>query len=315
MKTFKKIIILILYVLDMSNEETKLASLYQLKKQRDHILDAPDTYIGGIEKDNIEDWILVGDMMRRNKFDFIPGLYKCFDEAIVNCRDHFIRQAQKNKDGEDVLGVTNIEVYVNKETGVITFINDGDGIDVAKHPEHNIYCPELIFANLMSSTNYDKKQKKITGGKNGFGVKLIFIYSEWGEVETIDHRRQLKYVQEYTDNLSKIHPPKITKSGKKKPYTKVSFKLDFKRFGIEKIDDDIFNILKKRTYDIAAVTDKTVKVKFNNEHVPVRTFEDYISLYIGKKSQVNRIFEAKERWEYGICNTTTGEFNQVSFVK
>jgi len=314
LKTFKRIIILILYILDMTNEETKLASVYQIKKQRDHILDAPDTYIGGIEIDNIEDWILVGDMMKRNKFDFIPGLYKCFDEAIVNCRDHFIRQAQKKKDGEDVLGVTNIEVYVNKETGVITFINDGDGIDVAKHPEHNIYCPELIFANLMSSTNYDKKQKKITGGKNGFGVKLIFIYSEWGEVETIDHRRQLKYVQEYTDNLSKIHPPKITKSGKKKPYTKVSFKLDFKRFGIKKIDDDIFNILKKRTYDIAAVTDKTVKVKFNNENVPVRTFEDYISLYIGKKGEVNRIFETKERWEYGICNTTTGEFNQVSFV-
>jgi DNA topoisomerase-2 len=297
-----------------STEETKLASQYQLKKQREHILDAPDTYVGGIEIDNIKDWIFTGEKMERKSFDFIPGLYKCFDEAIVNCRDHFIRQAQKKQEGEDVILVSNIEVNIDKNNGIITLINDGDGIDVAKHPEHNIYCPELIFANLMSSTNYDKNKKKITGGKNGFGVKLIFIYSEWGKVETIDHRRQLKYCQEYTDNLSKINPPKITKSGKKKPYTKVSFKLDFKRFGVDGISDDIFNILKKRTYDIAAVTDKTVKVKFNNELIPVRTFEDYINLYIGKKSDVNRVFEKQDRWEYGVCNTTTGEFNHISFV-
>lgn len=298
----------------MSTEETKLASQYKLKQQREHILDAPDTYVGGIEIDNIIDWILDGDTMKRKNFDFIPGLYKCFDEAIVNCRDHFIRQAQKKQDGEDVLEVTNIEININRETGIITLINDGDGIDVAKHPEHKIYCPELIFGNLMSSTNYDKEKKKITGGKNGFGVKLIFIYSEWAQVETLDHRRQLKYVQDYTDNLSKINPPKITKSGKKKPYTKVSFKLDYKRFGVEGISDDIFNIIKKRTYDIAAVTDKTVKVKFNGEAIPVRGFEDYINLYIGKKNEVTRVFEKQGRWEYGVCNTTTGEFNHVSFV-
>ena len=91
----------------MSMEETKLASQYRLKKQREHILDAPDTYIGGIEKDNITDWYLKDEKMKRGCFDFVPGLYKCFDDAVVNCRDHFIRQAQKKQDGEDVLQVTN----------------------------------------------------------------------------------------------------------------------------------------------------------------------------------------------------------------
>ena len=298
----------------MTDEETKLTEQYKLKKQREHILDAPDTYIGGIEIDEINDWILKDEKMVLSKFNFIPGLFKCFDEAIVNCRDHFIRQQQKKNNKENVLEVTNIEVNIDKETGIISLINDGDGIDVAKHPEHGIYCPELIFANLMSSTNYDKTKKKITGGKNGFGVKLIFIYSSWGQVETIDHRRNLKYVQDYTDNLSKIHKPKITKSEKKKPYTKVSFKLDFERFGIKKLDDDIFNILKKRTCDIAAVTDKSVKVNFNGEPICVRNLEDYISLYIGDKTVATRVFEKQGRWEYGISNTTTGEFNQVSFV-
>ena len=35
--------------------------------------------------------------MKYKSFEWIPGLYKCFDEAIVNCRDHFIRLQQKNK--------------------------------------------------------------------------------------------------------------------------------------------------------------------------------------------------------------------------
>ena len=79
-------------------------------------------------------------------------------------------------------------------------------------------------------------------------------------------------------------------------------------------NDDIFNILKKRTYDIAAVTDKTVRVKFNGEQLPVRTFEDYINLYIGTKSETKRVFEKQNRFEYGVCLSPLDEFTQVSFV-
>ena len=98
-----------------STEETKLASQYQLKKQREHILDAPDTYVGGIEIDNIKDWIFTGEKMERKSFDFIPGLYKCFDEAIVNCRDHFIRQAQKKQEGEDRINLDRMRTMMNQE--------------------------------------------------------------------------------------------------------------------------------------------------------------------------------------------------------
>ena len=44
----------------------------------------------------------------------------------------------------------------------------------------------------------------------------------------------------------------------------------------------MFNLFKKRTWDIAAVTDKTVKVKDNNQAIPIKTFENYIDLYIQK---------------------------------
>jgi DNA topoisomerase-2 len=299
----------------MTSTTSELAATYQKKTQIEHIKDAPDTYIGGIEADDVVNWTMKDGKMRYKKFSFIPGLYKCFDEGVVNCRDHYIRLLQKKNNKEkNIVPVTLIDISINKETGIITMINDGNGIDVEKHPEHNIYIPEMIFGHLMTSTNYNKNAKKITGGKNGFGFKLVLIYSTWGRIETVDHIRGKKYVQEFTDNLSKISKPKITKSGKTKPYTKVEFKLDFKRFGIDGFSDDIFNILMKRTYDIAAVTDKSVRVKFNNELLPVRTFEDYINLYIGPKSETKRVFEKQSRFEYGVCLSPLDEFTQVSFV-
>lgn len=299
----------------MASTSKELASTYQKKTQLEHIKDAPDTYIGGIEEDRVINWTMKEDKMTHAEYGFIPGLYKCFDEGIVNCRDHWVRLQQKQKAGEEnIIPMTLIDIDIDVKTGIITMINNGNGIDVAKHPEHKIYIPEMIFGHLMTSTNYKKSAKKITGGKNGFGFKLVLIYSTWGRIETVDHVRGKKYVQEFKDNLSTICTPKITKASKAKPYTKVQFKLDFARFGIDGINDDIFSILKKRTFDIAAVTDRSVKVKFNGDPVPVRTFEDYLDLYIGSKSENKRVFEKNGRFEYGVCLSPLDEFTQVSFV-
>ena len=65
-------------------------------------------------------------------------------------------------------------------------MNDGDGIDIQLHKEHNVYIPELIFGHLLTSTNYDKDEEKVTGGKNGYGAKLANIYSTEFTVETVD---------------------------------------------------------------------------------------------------------------------------------
>ena len=299
----------------MSSKKKDLSKQYQKKTQIEHIKDAPDTYIGSVEKDEVENWTLEGDEMKFKKFEWIAGFYKCFDEAIVNCRDHYIRLLGKHQNKEKgVIPVSYIDVEVDVETGVISLTNDGNGIDVVKHPEHKLWIPEMIFGHLMTSTNYDKDEKKIVGGKNGFGFKLVLIYSTWGSVETVDHIRGLKYTQEFKNNLSEICKPK-TRKCKSKPYTKVSFKLDFDRFGIDKITPDLFNILKKRTYDIGAVTDKSIKVRFNKKPVPSRTFEQYINLYIGNKTETKRVFHrVNERWEFAACLTPRGEFTQVSFV-
>jgi len=307
---------------------TELAAQYQQKTDKQHILDNPDTYIGSVE--NVDANLRVfeegesqpGKIALRT-IEYVPGLYKLFDEGIVNCRDHVIRMIQSNKIDKKL--VTAIDIQVG-EDGTITMTNDGNGIDVAKHPEYDVWIPEMIFGQLRTSTNYNKDEKRIVGGKNGFGFKLVLIWSTYGYVETVDHTRGLKYTQEFKHNLSEICPPKITKVAKTtKPYTKIVFKPDYVRFGMPGgLTSDMMSLMKKRTFDIAAVTDhsaKKIKVTYNQLVVPAKNFQQYVDFYIGVKDTANpstlRVYEAPEddgRWEYAVALSPTHEFIQVSFV-
>jgi len=301
----------------MASQEVNLSNKYQQKTDKQHILDNPDTYIGSVENVDAFVWLLneAGEKIIEKNIILIPGLFKLFDEGIVNCRDHAIRMQQAIKNGvANSIPVTSIDIAV-QDDGTIVMINDGNGIDVAEHPEYKIWIPELIFGHLRTSTNYDKTEKKIVGGKNGFGFKLVLIWSTHGSIETVDHVRGLKYTQEFRDNLDVIGKPTITKC-KSKPYTKITFKPDYKRLGISGLSPDLISLLKKRVYDVAAVTDKTVKVKYNSQAIPVKNFQQYIDMYIGPKDSSPRVYEgdSEERWEYAVALSPTHEFIQVSFV-
>ena len=138
----------------MSGNE--LANKYQKKTDKEHVLDNPDTYIGSVEQVDSNNWIYDKEknIFEYKQHNYIPGLYKLFDEGIVNSRDHVVRMMKKNP-------VSYINISID-EAGVIEIVNDGDGVDVAIHPEHGVYIPELIFGHLRTSTNYDKKEKTST---------------------------------------------------------------------------------------------------------------------------------------------------------
>ena len=127
--------------------------------------------------------------------------------------------------------VTKMKVNIDKNTGEISVYNDGKGIEVIEHPTeldsegNKIMTPQLIFGELLTSSNYSEKGK-IVGGKNGYGAKLTNIFSTRFKVETVDVDRSLKYVQEFQDNMKVVNKPKITKfTGK--PYTQITWLTDF----------------------------------------------------------------------------------------
>jgi DNA topoisomerase II len=301
-----------------SQAQDLLSQQYQQKTDKQHILDNPDTYIGSVENVESSMWVFedATNSIQWKTISYNPGLYKLFDEGIVNARDHVVRMLQSS--ASDKKTVTYIETTIAAD-GAITITNDGNGIDVAKHPDNGLWIPEMVFGHLRTSTNYNKEEKKIVGGKNGFGFKLVLIWSTYGYIETVDHTRGLKYTQEFKSNLDEICPPVITKFTQKKPYTKVVFKPDYARLGVPGLGDDMLSLLKKRVYDIGAVTDNSVKkVVYNETPVPVKNFQQYIDLYLGTKDTPGgkRVYECAEgaRWEYAVGLSSTHEFMQVSFV-
>ena len=48
---------------------------------------------------------------------------------------------------------------------------------------------------------------------------------------------------------------------------------------MEKLDDDTVALLSRRAYDIAAST-KGVKVFLNGKKIPIKSFKDYVDLFI-----------------------------------
>jgi DNA topoisomerase-2 len=296
-----------------------VSSKYVKLSQREHVLVRPDMYIGKIESDeNCSTWIRKGEEMKYEQIDYIPGLYKIFDEIIVNSIDHVTRMSQAG-DGVDVVSVKNIKVEIDKETGIISVFNDGNGIEVLVHNEkidgEDIYIPELIFGNMLTSSNFnDQETERIIGGLNGIGAKACNIFSTRFEIETVDHIRKKCYKQTFYDNMSRKDKPKIT-SCSKKPYTKFTFLPDYSKFKLKALDNDMYNLFCKRVYDACAMTPQSVNVFLNTEKLKVKTFEQYANLFYNGVESVKIGEKQGDRWEYIVVyDPSFKNFSSVSFV-
>jgi len=178
--------------------------------------------------------------------------------------------------------------------------------------------PELIFGQLLTSSNYDDKQQKVTGGRNGFGAKLANIFSTEFILETADSESGKDYRQVFSKNMSVQGAPTITAQTKARDHTCVTFKPDLTKFGMDSLDADTVSLMAKRVYDLAGVTDKRVKVKLNGKLIVCKDFSSYCDLYLKnvEHRELPKIEEVKnrsERWEV-VCSLSDGQFNQVSFV-
>ena len=163
-------------------DKKTVEEIYQKKSQLEHILLRPDTYVGNIEKTETVLWVLAkeGKKFEQREVSFVPGLYKIFDEILVNAADNYQRDHTMNT----------LKVEINKEQNLISVWNNGKGIPVQIHKEHNIYVPELIFGHLLTGSNYDDTEKKVVGGRNGYGAKLTNIFSKKFTVEVADKTNQ-----------------------------------------------------------------------------------------------------------------------------
>jgi DNA topoisomerase II len=69
-----------------------IEKMYQKKSQLEHILLRPDTYIGSVERVTEPMWVCeqtevegkTSYEMKQREITYVPGLYKIFDEILVN---------------------------------------------------------------------------------------------------------------------------------------------------------------------------------------------------------------------------------------
>eukprot|EP01114_Cavostelium_apophysatum_P017591 TRINITY_DN526_c0_g1_i1.p1 TRINITY_DN526_c0_g1~~TRINITY_DN526_c0_g1_i1.p1 ORF type:complete len:1536 (+),score=661.88 TRINITY_DN526_c0_g1_i1:185-4792(+) len=286
-----------------SKKKKTIEETYTKLDQIEHALTRPDMYIGAAKIVEAKMWVYDkgGKGLNFRKVSYAPGLYKIFDEILVNAADNKQRDATMDY----------VKVEIDQEQNTISVMNDGAGIPVVIHEKERIYVPELIFGHLLTGSNFDDTVKKVTGGRNGLGAKLANIFSTEFTVETVDSERGKKFAQTFSNNMGTRSVPSIT-SSKSKSSTKITFKPDIARFGMTTLDDDIVALMTKRVYDIAG-TNSNLKISLNGERIIFKTFSKYCEHYISDIGRGVISEKVNDRWE--ICvSLSNGEFQQVSYV-
>jgi len=302
-----------------------MTEVYKKHTHREHVLELPDTYIGSVETTDEPRWVYdeASSKMLHKVVKFNPGLYKTFDELIVNARDALVRSQ------DSATKIKRIDVSASVVNGRFTIVvkNDGDGIPVEMHATEKCYIPELIFGHLLTSSNYNKGEEKIVGGKNGYGAKLANIFSTEFKVGVRDTKNGLRYEQTWTKNMSVCGKASVKKDSGSKGYVEITYVPDLARFLHVASDGDIHEdmkaVLHTRVIELAALAGKDVTVTWNSSEVKVDTFEKFVKLYLKTESEKCFAYErCGPRWEVAVVLTRslfsddagTPEDRHVSFV-
>jgi DNA topoisomerase-2 len=284
------------------------ANQYKKLSHREHILELPDTYVGSCETHDEWRWIYESSSgkMTHKQLKFNPGFYKLFDELIVNARDARIRSLTT----PGATPVKHIDICVSSgDVLKISVENDGDGIPIALHEEHKCWVPELIFGHLLTSGNYDKGEEKIVGGKNGYGAKLVNVFSNTFTVDVRHPASGQKYQQVWSDHMSKCGKASIRVDKAKTGCVKITYEPDLSRF--HNIDvSAMIEVLHTRTVELAALCGKEVKVTYNGEAIGANTFDKFVKLFV--KDGASVVYEnCGPRWEVA-CILTRSLFEEDS---
>lgn len=276
---------------------------YQKHTHHQHILELPDTYVGSTKTNEETRWTFddSSNKMVWRKLQFNPGLYKIFDEILVNARDEYVRSITT----ADMTPIKHIDISVTSNDGntIVSVENDGDGITIEEDPETGVMIPELIFGHLLTSSNYDKNEEKIVGGKNGYGAKLVNILSKLFTVDIRCPASSKQYTQSWYDNMTKCEKPSVKKSTSSKGFVKITFIPDSKLFPGAFCDsgilDDMIAVFHTRVIELAALVGKDVKVTWNGTVVASNTFEKFIKLFLRDGMTGFAYEECGPRWEIG----------------
>lgn len=283
---------------------------------RKHILLRPDAYIGSVGAKEDEYEVFEGTSLSLVTFVTSRALLNMFDEAAVNAADNHTRGLKPG-----AKKMTYLEIVVNAEKGWISVANDGPCIACEKEPGTGQYRASIVFGHLLASTNHDDEQKRLTGGRNGYGIKLVNIFSKKFRVVANDQGRGKKFSQTWRNNMSVVGEPEVV-AEKGKNRTCVTFHPDLERLGMEKICDNTVALFRRRALELAATLGNDVAVTFNGDRLleppeGVRPRPAALKLYAAiafgeDNPSVGKVFG--DRWTVHVAAASDDKFEHHSFV-
>lgn len=185
-----------------------------------------------------------------------PSMY--IGSTDENGLHHLVYEVVDNSIDEAMEGYCDrIEVTI-KSDGSVEVSDNGRGIPVSEHPQHNLPGVEIVMTKLHAGGKFDRKSYKVSGGLHGVGVSVVNALSEWLEVKV---KRDGKiYRQRYKrgDPISEVEM--IGEDGATSGTT-TTFMPDPEIFETVEFD---YNTLKERMRELAFLN-KGLKIVFKDE--------------------------------------------------
>jgi len=278
-----------------AEELSTIAKRYKKLNPREHVVQRPDMYVGPTRPKRMEGHLpdLKTFKFTNQVYHFPPALGKIADEVIVNSYDNINRPSTRK---DKRVKTRNIRISYD-DTGRVTVKNDGTTIPVAMHETQNMYVPTMVFGYLRTGENYDDKQKRYGGGRNGFGAKLCNIFSSEFTVRCVDATNGQEFNQTWTNGMQETAGPRITKTTLKNDVTEISFIPDWSQFKLDKMNRAFAKYITKRALEVAACSPKDVKVYLNDQLLPVNNLGDYVALYT---DELVTYVKLSKYWEVAI---------------
>ena len=277
-------------------------SKYVKLTQREHILKRSETYVGSKITEEVEMYVVKNNDLKNIEIEkklvkHNPAFIKLFDEILTNASDQAIRTNKVKI------------IKINIDNTKISIENDGPTIPIEMHPEEKVYNPELIFSHLLTGENYDDTEKRMVGGKNGLGAKLVNVFSKKFKVECSDGKQL--YRQWTKNNMLTIDAPEIIKKADK-TYTSITYYPDYSQFDFDTLTEDLKSIMIKRCLDVSAYI-PNVRIIVNGVTIPVKKTSDYMKMHL-REEQDFFYEELSNGWKVGIALSNENSFVSNSIV-
>lgn len=314
---------------DETEDDQSIEAQYLRKTPLEHVLLRPGMYVGPNERLPPQPfWVLDPPFeahpehssqetpsfrLVKKDIAIVPALVKVFDEILVNASDNRLRHPKS---------CSRIDVTIrpgsDTEDPLICIHNDGKGIPIQIHKKENMYVPEMLFGHLLTGSNFNDDDKRITGGRHGYGAKLTNIFAKKFTIETADARRSLHYSQSWFDNMTRTSEPVITELSGGADFTRISFVPDLPRLtgnsNTTSIAAEDYSIMCRRVVDVAGCAAEKLTVTLNGKDVSMPSFARFVELHRKASSPPLIHHNINPRWKVSVGLSDSGSFESVSFV-